>query len=549
MIFTIIMRITSLAFSLLLLAAPAVISAQDSSNETLPSFEDYLLPSVLHNNPDVSIYYSALVSTGLLDTLKQYIDPTYPGVCYDSTLRCFFETGRAITQETAYETDHGIFPEQRQFRYTLFVIPDSILRADYNITSLNDLKRYAENEYPQGAGKPDQSRESSLNMFMSYHILPMGLSWDQLNTAQPDILVNRHHLDELDVEDFYETMLPHSIMRISTPYKKESYSSASQITQDERYGIFINRKGTVKDPANLIEGIQILNPYEYGVFENSAINGYYHYITEPLAYNEATRSALNVRMRIMASTLSPDFINSGARGRLRVTDKDRYVVGYLPGYCKNFKWSMGSEIWVRYRDRTFGSYNGDEMTLRGFFDVSIKLPPVPNNGLYEIRIPPAYIPSIQSFREANGSVLYYISNDGENFIPCSTPLDLTIEMTDPRIGYVRDDDVDYSEILIENPGLTEDEARQMAIQENDKLLRKKGFMKAPDSYGPYNSGMRYDPGFCRRIVCEMYMEPDKDYYLRIRQVGNNDYSTVAFNYLEIVPYNVYSGENGPEDWH
>ena len=156
---------------------------------------------------------------------------------------------------------------------------------------------------------------------------------------------------------------------------------------------------------------------------------------------------------------------------------------------------------------------------------------------------------MQSFREANGSVLYYISNDGENFIPCSTPLDLTIEMTDPRIGYVRDDDVDYSEILIENPGLTEDEARQMAIQENDKLLRKKGFMKAPDSYGPYNSGMRYDPGFCRRIVCEMYMEPDKDYYLRIRQVENNDYSTVAFNYLEIVPYDVYSGENGPEDWH
>lgn len=548
MIFTIIMRITSLAFSLLLLAAPAVISAQDSSNDTLPSIEDYLLPSVLHNNPDVSIYYSALVSTGLLDTLKQYIDPTYPGVEYDSTLRCFFETGRVIRYQTAYETENGIFPDQRQFRYTLFVIPDSILRADYNITSLNDLRSYAENEYPQGAGKPDQSRESSLNMFMSYHILPMGLSWDQLNTAQLDILVHRHHLDELDVEDFYETMLPHSIMRISTPYKEESYSRASQITRDERYGIFINRKGTVKDPANLIEGIQILNTYDYGVFENSAINGYYHYITEPLAYNEATRSALNVRMRIMASTLSPDFINSGARGRLRVSEMDRYVVGFLPGYCKNFKWSMGSELWVRYRDASFGCYNGDETTLRGPYDISFRLPSVPQDGLYEIRIP-VYIPNVDNIRSASGNVLYYIRQEGGDFLPCGKPADLTIATSDPRIGYVRDDDVDIYDIIRNNPDLTESEARELAIAENDKLLRKNGYMKSPDSYGPYNGSMRNDQGFLRKIVCEMYMEADKDYYLRIRQVGPDGFGTTAFNYIEIVPYNVYSGENGPEDWH
>lgn len=537
------MRITSLAFSLLLLAAPAVISAQDSSNDTLPSIEDYLLPSVLHNNPDVSIYYSALVSTGLLDTLKQYIDPTYPGVSYDSTLRCFFETGRVIKYQTAYETDNGIFPDQRQFRYTLFVIPDSILRADYNITSLNDLRSYAENEYPQGAGKPDQSRESSLNMFMSYHILPMGLSWDQLNTAQLDILVNRHHLDELDVEDFYETMLSHSIMRISTPYKEESYSRASQITRDERYGIFINRKGTVKDPANLIEGIQILNTYDYGAFENSAINGYYHYITEPLAYNEATRSALNVRMRIMANTLSPDFINSGARGRLRLSDKDRYTVGFLPGFCKNFQWTRDSQFWVRYRDASFGCYNGDEMTLMGNFDITFRLPAVPKDGLYEIRIPGYSSP----FYNETQNILYYIKKEGDDFIPCDKPLDINLDLTSPEIGYVKDNNVDTYSYRIDNPEISYEEAKELAITDNDKLMRSHGYMKAPDSYGPYDGSMRNDSYFYRKIVCEIYLESGKDYYLRMRKVSGID--PVAFNYLEIVPYDVYSGENGPEDRH
>ena len=72
-------------------------------------------------------------------------------------------------------------------------------------------------------------------------------------------------------------------------------------------------------------------------------------------------------------------------------------------------------------------------------------------------------------------------------------------------------------------------------------------MKAPDSYGPNHNNMRDDERMFRKIVCEIYMESGKDYYLRMRKVSGS--TPIAFNYLEIVPYNVYSGENGPEDRH
>lgn len=528
----------------LLALMPVSMSAQDVSGDTIPSSDAYFLPSVIQNNPNLSIYYSALRATGLADTLEQYIDPTYPGVSYDSTLACFRNTGRTIYYRTAYEEENAIFPDARTFSYTAFVITDSILAVDYNIRNLEDLRSYAEQQYPSGAGKPDYDRESSLNMFMSYHILPFRLIWDQLNTSQPEIVANHHHLDELDVEDFYETMLPHSIMRISTPYKHESYDRASYISSTEIIGIFINRKGTLKDPSNLIEGVQIFRNEDYR-YENNALNGIYHYITKPLVYNNATKDALNVRMRIMANTLSPDFINSGARGRLARSGNyyDRYTVGFLPGFCKNFQWTRDSQFWVRYRDASFGCYNGDEMTLMGNFDITFRLPAVPKDGLYEIRIPGYSSP----FYNETQNILYYIKKEGDDFIPCDKPLDINLDLTSPEIGYVKDNNVDTYSYRIDNPEISYEEAKELAITDNDKLMRSHGYMKAPDSYGPYDGSMRNDSYFYRKIVCEIYLESGKDYYLRMRKVSGID--PVAFNYLEIVPFDVYSGENGPEDRH
>lgn len=524
------MRIVSIAISLLLAITPSVLLAQDQTNDSLETNYVYL-PQLLQENPNASIFYNALVATGLKDTLEQYLDPNYPGVDYEWTVQALRDRYSGVHfNYTAVERDAIAMPEKREFKYTLFVVKDADL-ANLGIHNLDELREYAKRVYPEGAGMSDTERGSSLNRFLSYHILPCWLPYDQFNTSQPEIIRNRKYLDEFDVEDFFETLLPHSIMRISTAYQDS----------ENPIGIFINRKGTVKTGLE-IEGVKIENN------SNSCINGGYYCIDKPVLYDNVTRNnALNTRMRIMACTLSPDFINSGARGRLNgdpANEGNPYLNGmvyaFKPGFCKNVEWIDGpTRFFVRYRDRAFGTYNGDEISIRGSYDIVFRLPAVPVDGLYEIRI---WNNALAGFASWNGlgNTIFYFRNEEGDFIPAGVPVDLNKTINDPSIGGVLDNDEIFD-------GLSDSE-REAAINEHDMLLHKNGYLKAPDSYGLGISSLR-DDGSCYRLVLgEQYMEADKYYYLRIRQVSEDDV-IFAFNFLEIVPSSVYSGENGLEDKH
>lgn len=485
------------------------------------------LPGLLKENPNATLFYAALMATNLNDSLEAFQDNTYTPVSYDSTLTCFQHTGKSITYVTSVETDNGVFPEQRQFKFTMFVVPDSVL-SEMGITNLDELRSYAEGIYPEGIGLHDTVRQSSLNKFLSYHILPIKLTWDQLNTSQDDLIKRRKYLDELDVEDFYETMLQHSVMRISTPYAKATTTDP----KTDRIGIFINRKGTQKlvddgKIAELVPGVEIfeidkLMQHPSGVTAD-ALNGYYYYVTKPLLYDNATRNALSVRMRIMASTLSPDFINSGARGRLRVTDKDRYTTGFKRGYCKNFEMSEQTEFWVRYRDASFGTVYGDEITVQKAYDFNFRLPSVPKDGTYEIRI----WNNCNSRANDRGVAFFYFRGKGEDWSPCGIPVDLRLGGDNPLIGWF---DISQS-------GMTED-----MILQNDKSMRNLGYMRAPDMYGDLHTSK----DCARKIVTTRYMKADGDYYLRLRQILEK--GVCPFSFIEIVPKDIYAGDT-PEDRH
>lgn len=521
---------------LLLALMPIGLNAQNVSGQDQTS--DVLLPQLLKGNPDASIFYSALVATHLQDTLNQYLDPSYPNVDYEWTIQALIDDYPGIHRyETAYETgnnaDRIAIPDVREFKYTLFVVPDKTL-AGYSdsywsggIHNLNELRQYAEKVYPEGKGLPDDSRSSSLNKLISYHILPCWLPYDQFNTSQKELIKRRLYLKEYDVEDFFETLLPHSVMRISTPYPGGTWQSP--------LGIFINRKGT-ESTGLTAEGIKIDKDAS-----GNCTNGGYHYINRLLVYDDFTRNTvLQTRMRVMASTMSPDFINSGGRGRLngdyQNNNLNKMSMKYLKGYCRNVKWNEPTEFYVRYRDRTFGTYYGDEITLRGAYDITFRLPPVSSDGLYEIRIWNNSLAS--AWRNDRGDILFYFGNEADNLVPCAKPVDMHVSLSDPAIGGVYDRDLETQE----------------AMDANDNLLRKHGFMKAPDSYtasySTDNSGdpIRVDMNCYRKIVCETYMKADQDHYLRLRQMSQED-AIFPFSFIEIVPYSVYSGENGPEDKH
>ena len=526
------------------------------------------LPGLMKENPNLSIFYSAIVTTGFKDTLEQYYDDTYPEIEYEWTEQALRDNYPGIhVNETAYETgsnaDRIAIPEKREFKFTVFCMPDTAL-ANYNdeytakaglngIHDLNDLRAYAKEIYdPEGTGPTDETdRNNSLNKFLSYHILPCWLSYDQFNTRQESIIKRRLALKEYDVEDFFETMLPHSIMRISTPYPGGTWQNP--------LGIFINRNGT-QAIGIVSEGTRIAqNASEYnfhGGITNICVNGGYHYINKLLAYDTFTReTALQCRMRIMCCTLSPDFINSRGRGRLNgdpsnggVTNINKMVMAYKVGYCKNFEWVEDqTKFFVRYRDASFGTVYGDELTVRGSYDLAFKLPPVPSDGTYEIRMWNNSLAS--SGRGDRGIVQFYLHQYNPtvdkdiywrnwDWDPQGIPMDLRLGGGDARIGMVPDNDSRYD-------GMSDNEKAQ-AIYLNDRAMRIRGYMKALDSYtsgtSSDNTGdpIRVDQNCYRKIVCNEYLKADTYYYIRMRQVYEED-GVFPFSFIEIVPKSIYEG--------
>ena len=529
-----------------------------------------LIYGIIQEDPQLTIFYDALLNTHLLDTLDKYvIDLTYPGVTYDWTKQAAIEDAPDHHWHATSVEKHEreVMPEERKFMFTVFCVKDSVLKAyndDYcaaagltnGIQDYSDLVKYAEAVYPEGAGLPQESRASSINKLISYHILPYFLTYEQFNTSASAIVKKYNAVYTkvgektpkypVDVEDFFSTLLPHSIMRISTPWQ------GMDGTPTRRGGIFINRKGVegVQETTLEFPGTRIAESGEYNVDKkgnansNIAMNGIYHYVDGLLLYDDNIReNALSCRMRIMSCTLSPDFVNSGGRGRMR--DSYDIVYCYYPDYCENFDWVEGQTgLYVRYRDANFGTLNGDELSVMYNYDISVKLPSVPSDGTYEVRVWNNAISGLGEGAADRGVVQFYF-HEGSNaddsiywrnwdWEPEGIPVDLRITGDDGRIGMVLDNDAAITNLP--------EKEQQAEIDANDRAMRNRGYMKAPDAWG----GLRTDKNCYRKIVSRRYMRADNNYYLRMRQVYTSGTGVMPFSFVEIVPKDVYDGN---EDKH
>lgn len=553
---------------------PGYLNANNISSQTLPSHK-------------AKIFYDALMLTHLSDTLEKYKDKKYPEPEYDSTYTCLKQTEQvAVWFETGNEkVSNGqqqrvVWPEERLFKFTLFVVTDSILEHVYNIKSVDDLIAKAKEVYDDPAHINDDHSliTSPLYKLMSYHILPCWLRRDQLNFTDKNIVddyketsrkneaittntktgeqtvTTLYPRNEIDMEDFYETQHPHAIMRISTPYDDDSKYDGKEI--------FINRKGTVTANNLTYKGIRIWNASETpDVATTKALNGGYYFVDSLLLFNQSTKNALKTRMRFMCSTLSPDFINSGARGRMRQTLGDVPTTfacySYKNGFCKNVKYSEQSLFVVRYQDKNWDIFNHDEINIRGIFDIVFRLPPVPETGTYEVRIfgNAQAAQNVQARRE-RGIIQFLIAEgdgvsfpENEAYEPCDIPVDMGRPTDDPLIGWVKDEDL-RKKILDSDgtPTLDQYEQEQQLIIANDKAMRNRGYMKAPDCFKAGSTNLRDNSNVFRKIVVTQQMVAGKDYYLRLRQQRDEPGSIGQFNIIEIVPKDVYAGKT-PEDRH
>jgi len=467
-----------------------------------------LLADKIGEDSTLTLFSDALKLTGMADSLVKYLDETYS--CGDDSV--YTGTMERCTSGSATYT-RTFWVGKRYFKYTAFVEPDSVYHRN-GIYTMDDLQAYAkkiyDETYPEDAGKYDDNpkhRKNPLNRFVSYHLLNR---IGQYNSWVPSGDV-RNCLDTklIDPEEYYETMCPGTIMRFAGPPS----------------GLYINRRGIGDngfERGYRIRGVKVLSPSESGSTEQDALNGVYHYLDDILAYTTEVRDVvLNRRIRIDATVLSPDFMNCNGRGRYG----EDILTGFKNTYITDWKCSPETFVGVHSDVTYWWSYQSNAVAVSGVFDVSFRLPPVPA-GTYEVRL--GYTPG-----EERGVIQAYIG-DENGYEPCGIPIDLRVYSGDPTIGARSDSELNFDE---------------EEIVANDKAMHNRGYMKAPDSWHPGagDATMR-DNGILRRILTTKYLDPNKEYRLRVRQVLDDPDRYWSFDYIELCPKSVYGSPEG-EDRH
>ena len=490
------------------------------------------LSLLLKADTTITLFTQALEATGWMDSLKCYSDKTYT-VGADSTNW----TNERLVFSTATEYDNVAYMAKRLIAHTVFAEPDFVYRQK-GISSLDDLKAYAAQVYsavyPEDIQATDDVTDlrHPLNRFVAYHILPFGANYYRLTCVDGpnSTLALNWNRDQQDIADWYETSMPHSLMKCSFPSGPNT-------------GLYINRRGVqfLSDERGVyVRGARVADPGEAGSIE--AVNGYCFYIDDIIDYGQRTQQVvLNERMRIDCSTLSPDFITSGARGHYtrsnyeggkygtwdsssRPTNKQT-CLGFKPGAARNFRFSPTTHLHVRPRTLSFWSYEGDEVIIQGPFDVEVKLPPVPA-GTYELRL---------------GTCTDFTSRGVVEFLIDGKPTDLVDLRPSGTALFGWKSDASF--------GSEEDIARF------DYISHKKGWMKGPKSYYSAASESGGTQGICfrdaanilRRVIGTFTTDGRSDHYLRMVQCQASLLSTMAFDYIELVPVTVYGDELYAED--
>lgn len=380
-------------------------------------------------------------------------------------------------------------PAQRKYGYTVLIEDNNTFKAN-GINNIDDLIKRANIEYPSGKGYENDytNRNNSLNQFISYHMIEKAIYLNKF-------LYTSHATKNMPVYEFLESMLPNRIMKVTNISTTGGGKLVVNPNSSQTVGI--------KDAGGA-----------------TTINGVYHLIDNLLIYSNSVEQMLqNTRIRFDFANLLPELVNNNLRGTnsLGFNDGDRY--GIPQGYFKYMKATKDTRmIYLAGEDKnSWTSYQGDEVMGLGAYDVTFRLLPVPP-GTYELR---------QGY-SANGlRSITQIYVDGK---PIGIPLDLRISADDPRIGYVIDKETTDNGF------------------ENDKMMRNRGYMKAPTSFNVYLSSTpitaRENKSALRRIIGTFTFTDYSPHYIRLKSVINNTKAQLDLDFLEFVPKSIFSPASG-----
>ena len=528
-----------------------------SIKKITPTYQEHSasLSVLLKNDKSISLYVAALEATGCIGSLKCYTDPSYGFVSEQARLDSCYWTNDDLCIFTDMSYDNVAYPDQRYYNFTAFMVPDAVLAEKYGITDLDGLRAKAKElydpVYPEDAEVADETdRRNSLNRFISYHILNRWGTYYTLTAYDNNKLANNFNRRKIDIADWYETLMPHSLMKFSFP-------SGTQA------GLYINRRGVQsrEDERGVYIRGAMVEPSLLGAAA-LGINGAYHYIDDIAAYDEQTQKVvLDERMRINCTTLSPDFMTRlsdgstarghvttnpandglygrGSQGKVAANNTD-HAVGFKPGFVRNFEFDEDTHLHVSVRTLKTDLYQGDAVIVKGPYDLKVKLPSLPA-GKYEVRL--GTMVDLTSL----GVIQFYIDD-----IPQGEPCDMRQDAV-TLFGYKSDAQIlDKSSYYYSYDEDDAPEEEKAIIAAYEKEIRALGWMKGPNSYiwGENDSWggttFRNQNNTVRKIIGTFTTDGKSDHYLRLQQMMESG-GKLDFDYIELVPESVYDNAEFPE---
>ena len=518
------------------------------------NIEPETITYLLRNTQEFTVFNRLVEACGLQRELSKIRDEEYEKA---------YLTGLIKDLPTHPTEEIGTLPEHRYYGYTIFAEPDAVWEAALGKSAaaitVADVKSYLVSKglYPQGSQDDNYTDENNIvNLFTTYHILPERLAPANLVTHYNELgydYRNNSGVLSIPVEEFYTTLGQRRLLKI---YE----SKESNGIYLNRFPVLRNGRGPFMDTSDASNN----DYHESGEFpptsgnaltqdENQgilvyplilqALNGVIYPISQLLAYTENVRTQFSLqRLRFDAASLLPEMMNNDLRRPMgNYSSGSRTTRGFPASqelqYFENLDIAVGTRFYyLSGYNRGWSNYQGDEFNVVGDYEFTLKLPPVPADGTYELRM------GVSAGSSARSIAQFSLGTDKEHLVATELPIDLRVGGLTKRIntGNVKS-----------NIGWEKDTGDEVHNRFVDLCLHEQGYMKGPNSQaagtGSTAPSLRTLEYNLRRVVWRGTVEAGKTYYLHVKNCMPREDLQFYMDYIEWCPKNVYANPTTPED--
>ncbi|MBO4905755.1 MAG: fasciclin domain-containing protein [Bacteroidaceae bacterium] len=527
---------------------------------------DFLQKWIDDGGSDYIVTAKLIMACGLSGTLDKTRDETWEEL---------YQSGKVedIGNFDDSNPNSGIAPEHRKYGFTIFAETDAVWLAElqkegYDVTTVDDItiemiREYVVKKQLYSTAKNDDNYSSTdnvLNQFVTYHILPARISADKLIVHYNELGYNYALATQqptIATEEFYTTMGKPRLLKV--------FESA------ESQGIYLNRFPVLRNGRGIysVENLDKNDYHEDGTFlelkgnhlyadENEGIrvetgvtgdasgvvntvNGIIYPIGKILAFTDNVQTQLqSQRIRFDMASMLPEMMTNDVRRPLV-----SYPTGHAQyrGFPTSYQYFDNVEIMEGTRfyylnglARNWFNWQGDEFNIIGRYEFTLKLPPVPKAGHYELRL------AVQSNSHLRGMCQVYWGPDKNNLPAIGIPLDMRMGGQYRHLS----SGVNQASIV----GWEADTGDSEYDDEVDKRMRNNGFMKGPQHYSDVpgsTTAIRTKADAIRRIMVSADMDPNTTYYLKFKSVLDDEKKQFYIDYIEYCAKEVYDNPKESED--